>query len=253
MKRAIVVLLCVLFGMSFAQSGHDLETVQERALETFKVIRAANPAPASLIPWRTEKNKCDMGLRNFYAGKPFLVHSLIHLTEGDLTRLRHRIEAAKREDPRFEGNARKSVREARLNYQNYYEVPIYHHTCGYMFHVEPGDEKDGSFGWGPFKPVDMKKAQTLLGSTKPPTFTLVQSLSFQHDGYMWILGSRAVDAFNPSKRYRIVNRKGKPVAPLKTRLIPIIFRESFGWPDGTPSAYWHFLLPVKLEPLPLKP
>lgn len=186
--------------------------------------------------------------QNIYAGKPFLVHSFIRLTRDDLTRLRRRIKAAQQENPRFEANVRRSVRKARLGYGDQYEVPIFHRVCGYMFHIQPGE-----LGWEIFKPISAEKAQELLGVEVLPTFVFTDTLSFLRDGYMWISGSRAVNAFQPSKRYRIVNRKGKPVAPLAEKLMPLISRESFGWPDGTPSAYWGFLLPVRLEPLPSTP
>ena len=250
MQRVAVVFLCLLLGTSFAQAKSDLEAVKERALETFRAAQAISPGP--VIKWPKEKT-CKMAFQNIYAGKPFLVHSLIHLTEDDLTRLQRRIEAAKREDPKFEGNARKSVKEARLNYQNYYEVPIFHRTCGYMFHVRPSAPKDNGLGWEEFQPINARRAQKLLGASELPVFAYISSLSFLRDGYMWISGSHAVNAFEPSKLYRIVDRKGKPVSPSKTRLKPIIFRESFATSMGGSSAYWHFLLPVRLEPLPTKP
>ncbi len=187
-----------------------------------------------------------------YAGTPFLVRPLIRPTEDDLARLRYRVEAAHREDPDLLGDAQGVVREARLNGQDSYQVPIYHRTCGYMFHVKPGDEKDGGLGWGEFTPMSAERAQALLGVAELPVFVnFYGSLTPSHDGFMWVAGSRAVNAFKPNKRYRIVNRAGKPVAPLETKPTPLIFRESFASSmGGDPSVSWGFQLPVRLEPLP---
>ena len=250
MKRVAAVLLCLILGTSFAQPQSGLEKVKQRALETFRTLQAIIPGP--VITWPKGK-KCKMTPQNIYAGKPFLVRSLIHLTKADLVRLRLRVEAAHKEDSDFEGNARAIVKEARLNYQDYYEVPIYHRVCGYMFHVRPSALKDNGLSWEEFQPINERRAQKLLGASELPVFAYISSLSFLRDGYMWISGSHAVNAFEPSKLYRIVDRKGKPVSPSKTRLKPIIFRESFATSMGGSSAYWHFLLPVRLEPLPAKP
>lgn len=122
-----------------------------------------------------------------------------------------------------------------------------------MFHVQLRDEKDGGLGWGAFTPISAERAQTLLGVAEPPTLTYVNSLTLARDGYMWISGSRAIDAFRPNKRHRTVNRAGEPFILLETRLTPLIFRESFVTTSGESSAYWHLLLPVRLEPLPPSP
>ncbi len=124
-----------------------------------------------------------------------------------------------------------------------------------MFHVEPEDENDGGLGWREFTPISAERAQTLLGVAALPVFVNFSgSLTPLREGYMWVAGSHAVDAFKPSKRYRIVDRTGRPVSPLKTRLEPLIDRESIASSmGGPPSVSWGFELPVRLEPLPPSP
>lgn len=161
--------------------AQDLEVVKQTALETVKAIQGVNPGP--LIPqWPADR--CDIEPKNLYAGKPFLIRDLIRPTESDLERLRRRVEAARRENPDFVGDAVAEVVAARASYRDYYQVPIFHRTCGYMFHVIPGDEKDGGFGWGPFKPITAARAQKLLGTKEPPTFAEVRPLSFLRGGQL---------------------------------------------------------------------
>ena len=225
--------------------------LKRAALETVKVASGIDPRPLTAYHW-PKGSKCNMSPQNLYAGEPLLVRNLIVPTEDDLEHLRRRIRAALREDPRLRNNILGGVRAARRTYRDFYQVPIYHRTCGYMFHVEPGDEEDGGLWWGAFTPISAEHAQTLLEVAELPVFVnFYGSLTSSQDGLMWVAGSRAVDAFKPNKRYRIVNRSGKPVAPLKTRLPLLIDRESFASSmGGPPSVSWGFRLPVRLEPLP---
>ncbi len=241
-------------GLSFAQSESELEKIKQRALETVESIRGLDPGPLTAYHW-PKGHRCNVRAQNLYAGEPFLVRNLILLTENDLERLRRRIRAAIREDPRLRNNVQRGVRAARRTYQDAYQVPIYHRTCGYMFHVEPEDENDGGLGWREFTPISAERAQTLLGVAALPVFVNFSgSLTPLREGYMWVAGSHAVDAFKPSKRYRIVDRTGRPVSPLQTRLEPLIDRESIASSmGGPPSVSWGFELPVRLEPLPPSP
>ena len=69
---------------------------------------------------------------------------------------------------------------------------------------------------------------------------------------MWVAGSKAVGALGKPGGptvYRIVDTSGKPVSPLETNLKLHILWQPFTLTDGTPSAFWDFLLPVRLEPL----
>lgn len=244
-------LVCLL--LSEASSGQKVMSASElkrAALETVEVIRGVDPGPLTAHHWPKE-NRCNMSPQNLYAGKPLLVRNLIVPTEDDLERMRRRIQAARREAPSLVGEILGGVRAARRTYRDSYQVPIYHRTCGYMFHVVPEDEKDAGLGWGGFTPISAERAQTLLGVAELPVFVnFYGSLTPSHDGLMWVAGSRAVNAFKPSKRYRIVNRAGEPFTPSKMRLELLISRESFATSMGGAATYWGFQLPIRLEPLP---
>lgn len=244
-------LVCLLlFGAGSGQKVMSASELKRAALETVKVASGIDPRPLTAYHW-PKGSKCNMSPQNLYAGEPLLVRSLIVPTEDDLERMRRRIRAALREDPRLRKNIQGGVRAARRTYQDSYQVPIYHRTCGYMFHVEPGDEEDGGLGWGAFTPISAESAQTLLGVAELPVFmNFYGSLTPSHDGLMWVAGSRAVNAFKPNKRYRIVNRAGEPFTPSKMRLELLISRESFATSMGGAETYWGFQLPIRLEPLP---
>lgn len=254
MKRAAVVLLCLLLGTGFAQPKSGLEKVKQRALETARTLTQAPFFNADKRFYSKNKgtNRCAFGKNQLYAGHPFLVRTLIRPTKRDLEQLRERVSKAIKE-PGFIGNPKDEVKAARLN-QDFYEVPIYDRVCGYLFHIRSRTGPNAPVVAGEFKPINMKTAQRLLGTKQPPIFVaFYESLTPENDGYLWVSGTRAVDAFRRNRRYCIVNVQGEPVAPLEIQLTPRIFRESFVTSMGDPSAWWHFQLPVRLEPLPSKP
>lgn len=242
-------LICLtLLGFAFGQQTPRTEEVKEAALETAQAI--IQTPTYTFDNQSTKGETCDLQARQLYAEQPFLVRSLIHPTESDLQRLQQRVIAAHQEDPDFIGDTKEIIRAARIDNRDYYEVPIYHRTCGYLFHTRPRENENSPLVSKSFHPISAQKAQQLLGSTQPPTFiSFFSSLTPRRDGYMWVTGSQAIDAFRENNRYRIVDRSGSPVSPLETRLTPLIFRESFVTSMGDPSAYWYFQLPVRLEPL----
>ena len=72
---------------------------------------------------------------------------------------------------------------------------------------------------------------------------------------MWVSGSKMIMATayrvtSDPEVYLIVDRSGKPISLLETKLKLFIYKQPFTLTDGTPSAFWRFLLPVRLEPLP---
>ncbi len=197
-------------------------------------------------------NRCALSKNQLYVGRPFLVRTLIHPTRRDLERLRTRVARAMKE-PGFIGDPKGEVEAAKLN-RDFYEVPIYDRVCGYLFHIRSRTGLYAPSVAGEFKPISAKTAQRLLGTKQLPVFiAFYESLTPENDGYLWVSDTKAVEAFGKHKVYRIVNRSGRPVSPLKTKLKTRIFRESFVTSMGDPSAYWHFQLPIKLEPLPSKP
>ena len=247
MKRVAVVFLCLLLGTSFAQSKSDLEAVKERALESARFVLKY---PRYGYADRSVHN-CIPKAKRLHVGKPFFIHALVHPTKEDLQRLKQHIRKVQRQEPDFV-----TVKETDFfyNYRDRYRVPIFDQNCGYLFYVEPSYNLKEPLFVGSFRPLPLLKAQKRLHSKNPPTFVwFYTSLTPQREGYLWVAGSRAIEAFGKHKLYQIVNRSGKAVSPLKAELKTRIFRESFVTPDGKPSAYWHFGLAVRLEPLPIKP
>ncbi len=237
----------MLFGVGSGQQTMGTAEAKRAALETVEALRYT----PELRPFHwPNQNGCDLSLRRVYAGKPILVRSLIQLTQADLALLRSRVKAAKRQKPDFVGEPSGEVQFAQLNHGNKHEVPIYHRTCGYMFHVQARSAAyRSSLRYSQFLPLSADEAQVLLGVARLPTLVSFESLTPQYDGHLWLSGHYAVDAFRNNRRYRIVDKQGKPVDLLETVLKPQIFAERFVTSYGQPSAYWHFRLPVRLEPL----
>ena len=241
------VLGLLLFGTGFAQPKSDLETVKERALESARFVLKY---PRYGYTDRSVHN-CVPKAKRLHAGKPFFIHALVHPTKEDLQRLQQHIRKAQHQEPNFV-----TVRETDFfyNYRDRYRVPIFDQSCGYLFHVTPETNSKAPLFVGNFRPLPLREAQKRLSTKDNPVFVwFYTSLTPLREGYLWVAGSKAIEAFNEHTIYRIVDRLGKPVSPLETKLKTQIFRESFVTPDGKPSAYWHFGLAIKLEPLPAKP
>lgn len=234
-----------LFGAGSGQQALSAATAKRAALETTEgLLRFSENKP---FHW-PDQNGCDLSSQQIYAGKPILVRSLTQPTQADLARLRHRVRAAKQQEPDFVGDPAGEVRFAQLNYSNTYEGPVYHRLCGYMFHVQVKDKDRDGFSYSKFLPISADEAQVLLGVAGVPTLVSFESLTPQYDGYLWLAGHYAVDAFRDNRRYRIVDVSHQPVDLLNTDLEPQIFAERSVTSYSQPSAYWHFRLPVRLVP-----
>lgn len=232
------LLLC---GLTFGQPGSNMARIMQEALANARVV-VRGPAYASA---RKIRDGCVPEPKRLYTGKPFLIRSLIQLTQRDPERLQLRINEARTKDPDFVVAVEKGWLR---NYRDTYRVPIFDRACGFLFDTwkyGPGQTMEVLAG-GP-RPLNKQEAQRQLESTKAPTF--VRLISPLHDGFVWIAGSKAVEVYGKHTVYRIVDRSGKPVRPLETKLKPTIFGEPFTTSMGKPSAFWHFQLPMRLEPL----
>ncbi len=244
MKRTL--LLSLVLVLTYAPAQENTAQTKQAALES---ARAVLKRPTYGYPPAYIKKSCLPKADRFYSGKPVFVRSLIYPTPQDRRRLQRRIQKAKREQPNFVV----TIQDDFYNWDSY-RVSISDRSCGYVFHVELSTEEKGTFRvGGPFQ-FTRQEAQRHLISAAPPT--LVGGLTFPPERYMWVAGSKALDAFGKPGRptvYRIVDTSGKPVSPLETRLELQISKQPFTLTDGTPSAFWYFYLPVRLEPLPPSP
>lgn len=243
----ITTLLCLLLGTSFAQPKNDLERVKERALESARfVIKYPRYGYAD-----RGVHTCVPKAKQLHAGKPFFIRALVHPDKEDLKRLQQRIRKTQRQEPDF---VTPRISDFFYNYRDTYRVPVFDRNCGYLFHVAPKPNSREPLFVGDFHPLSLRKAQKRMDVGNRPTFVwFYTSLSPLREGYLWVAGSKAVEAFDKHTVYQIVNRSGKLVSPLKIKLKTQIFRESFVTSMGDPSAYWHFGLAVRLEPLTSKP
>ena len=244
MKKLYLLSLVLLLTCAFAHSPAQLK---QAALKSALTVLTR---PIDGYPPRFVKAGCSLKEKELYAGKPVFVRSLLHPTAQDWQRLRRRIRAAKAKDPDFADATESGSYDP---YKDYYRVPIFNRVCGYLFHTEL-EAKSLTFGsiTGPLS-LTRQEAQRRLASAVPPT--LVRLTSLDYLGYMWLAGSKAVEVtaygmHSEHTVYRVVERSGKPVAPLKTNLKLFILKRPFTLTDGTPSAFWDFRLPVRLEPLP---
>ena len=237
---SLVLMLTCAFAHSTAQ-------VKQAALEGALAVLTR---PIDGYPPRFVKAGCSLKEKKLHAGKPVFVRSLVHPTAQDRQRLRQRIREARAKDPDFVTSTESGSYDP---YKDYYRVSVFDRVCGYLFHTEL-EAKSLAFGsiTGPLS-LTRQEAQRRLASAVPPT--LVRLTSLDYLGYMWLAGSKAVEVtaygiHGEHTVYRVVERSGKPVAPLKTNLELFVLKRPFTLTDGTPSAFWDFRLPVRLEPLP---
>ena len=232
---------------AFAQQ--NTAQIKQSALESALTVLTR---PIDGYPPRFVKAGCSLKEKKLYAGKPVFIRSLVHPTARDRQQLRRRIEEARAKDPDFIT----STESGSYNpYKDYYRVSVFDRVCGYLFHTEL-EAKSLTFGRiTGLLSLTRQEAQHRLASATPPALVRFIALTYIGDGYMWLSGSKMIMATayrvtSDPKVYLIVDRSGKPISPLKTKLKLLIYKQPFTLTDGTPSAFWRFLLPVKLEPLP---
>ncbi len=239
--KVCLLSLFLLLTCAFAQE--NTAQIKQSALESARAVLAR---PTYGYPPAYLEKSCSPKAKRLYPGKPVFVHSLIHPMSQDRQRLQRRIAEARRKQPDF-------VFTPQDDFYNWdaYRVSIFDRTCGYVFHVELSTNKKGTFRVGGPLQLPRQKARRYLASAASPT--LVGGLGFSPEKYMWVAGSKAVGALGKPGGptvYRIVDTSGKPVSPLETNLKLHILWQPFTLTDGTPSAFSHFYLPVRLEPSP---
>lgn len=223
-------------------SAHSTAQIKRAALEDARAVlnRHTYGYPPAYL-----KKSCPPETKRLYSGRPVFVRSLIHPTPQDRRRLQRRIEEARGKQPGF-------IVTTLDDFYNWdsYRVPIFDRTCGYVFHIELSTDEKGSYRVsGPFQ-VTRQEAQRYLASAASPT--LVGGLP-SPEKKMWVAGSKVIDVFGKRGSptiYRIVDTSEKPVSPLEAELKLHISWQPFTSTDGTPSAFWSFQLPVRLEPVP---
>ena len=241
MKRTLLLSLFLVLACASAQE--NTAQIRQAALESARAVLAR---PTYGYPPAYLEKSCPPKAKRLYPGKPVFVHSLIHPTLQNRRRLQRRIAEARRKQPNF-------VFTPQDDFYNWdaYRVAIFDRTCSYVFHVELSTDKKGTFRIGEPLQFTRQEAQHYLVSAASPT--LVAGLGFSPEKYMWVSGSKTVGAFGKPGSptvYRILDTSGKPVSPLETNLKLHISWQPFTLTDGTPSAFAHFYLPVRLEPLP---
>lgn len=243
-----ICLLSLVLMLTYA-SAHSTAQIKQAALESALAVLTR---PLDGYPPRFVKKGCSLQEKKLYAEKPVFIRSLVHPTAQDRQRLRRRIEEARAKDPDFADATESGSFDP---YKDYYRVPIFDRGCGYLFHEEL-EAKSLAFGRiTGFLSLNRREAQRRLASATPPTLVRFTPLTYIGDGYMWLSGSKTIEVSAYGTRnnhvvYRVVDRSGEPVSLLETELKLFISKQPFTLTDGTPSAFWRFLLPVRLEPLP---
>lgn len=231
MKRTL--LLSLVLVLTYAPAQENTTQIERAALESALAVLTR---PTYGYPPAYIKKSCPPKTGRLYSGNPAFVRSLIYPTPQDRRRLQRRIEKAKREQPDFVV----TIQDDFYNW-GFYRVSISDRSCGYVFHGELSTDEKGTFRvGGPFQFTRQEAQRHLISSALP---TLVSGLTIPPQRYMWMAGSKALNAFGKPGRptvYRVVDTSGKPVSPLETRLELQISKQPFTLTDGTPSAFWNF-------------